>query len=64
MGLAQAQMGKWERAQENLLTALSLRAEAKFNNIDNALEAILVCIMYLFKSFTYVLDELIKNKNL
>ncbi|KAA0723522.1 Neutrophil cytosol factor 2 [Triplophysa tibetana] len=41
MGLVQAQMGKWERAQENLLTALSLRADAKFNNIDNALEAIL-----------------------
>uniref|UniRef100_A0A671SVU9 Neutrophil cytosolic factor 2 n=1 Tax=Sinocyclocheilus anshuiensis TaxID=1608454 RepID=A0A671SVU9_9TELE len=39
--LVQAQLGKWERAQENLLTALSLRADDKFSHIDHALEAIL-----------------------
>lgn len=41
IGLAQAQLGKWEKAQENLLTALSLRADAKFSHIDHALDAIL-----------------------
>uniref|UniRef100_A0A672JUG9 Neutrophil cytosolic factor 2 n=1 Tax=Sinocyclocheilus grahami TaxID=75366 RepID=A0A672JUG9_SINGR len=30
IGVVQAQLGKWERAQENLLTALSLRADDKF----------------------------------
>ncbi|XP_051960533.1 neutrophil cytosol factor 2-like [Xyrauchen texanus] len=41
MGLVQAQLGKWEKAQENLLTALNFRAEAKFSHIDLALDAIL-----------------------
>uniref|UniRef100_A0A8C1IEY9 SH3 domain-containing protein n=1 Tax=Cyprinus carpio TaxID=7962 RepID=A0A8C1IEY9_CYPCA len=41
IGLVQAQLGKWEKAQENLLTALSLRADAKFSHIDHALDAIL-----------------------
>ncbi|ROK23463.1 Neutrophil cytosol factor 2 [Anabarilius grahami] len=41
IGLVQAQLGKWEGAQENLLTALNLRADAKFSHIDHALDAIL-----------------------
>ncbi|KAF4110946.1 neutrophil cytosol factor 2 [Onychostoma macrolepis] len=41
IGLVQAQLGKWEKAQENLLTALSLRADAKFSHVDHALDAIL-----------------------
>ncbi|CAM4526381.1 unnamed protein product [Leuciscus chuanchicus] len=41
IGLVQAQLGKWEKAQEHLLTALSLRADAKFSHIDHALDAIL-----------------------
>ncbi|XP_056104400.1 neutrophil cytosol factor 2 isoform X2 [Rhinichthys klamathensis goyatoka] len=41
IGLVQAQLEKWEKAQENLLTALSLRADAKFSHIDHALDAIL-----------------------
>uniref|UniRef100_A0A672JUJ0 Neutrophil cytosolic factor 2 n=1 Tax=Sinocyclocheilus grahami TaxID=75366 RepID=A0A672JUJ0_SINGR len=33
IGVVQAQLGKWERAQENLLTALSLRADDKFRGL-------------------------------
>ncbi|KAK3546306.1 hypothetical protein QTP70_025697 [Hemibagrus guttatus] len=40
-GLVYAQMGKWENAQEQLLTALKLRTESKFTHIDKALESIL-----------------------
>ncbi|KAI4886987.1 hypothetical protein NFI96_023483 [Prochilodus magdalenae] len=41
IGLLYAHLGKWERAQENLLTALNVRTEAKFSHIDQALESIL-----------------------
>uniref|UniRef100_A0AAR2LPC8 SH3 domain-containing protein n=1 Tax=Pygocentrus nattereri TaxID=42514 RepID=A0AAR2LPC8_PYGNA len=41
IGLLYAKLGKWEKAQENLLTALNLRTEAKFSHIDQALESIL-----------------------
>ncbi|XP_055063346.2 neutrophil cytosol factor 2 [Misgurnus anguillicaudatus] len=70
MGLIHAQTGKWEKAQENLLTALSLRAEAKFNHIDNALEAILKQKIYplveiraglLFKPNKHYVAELEKK---
>uniref|UniRef100_A0A673GU40 SH3 domain-containing protein n=1 Tax=Sinocyclocheilus rhinocerous TaxID=307959 RepID=A0A673GU40_9TELE len=47
IGLVQAQLGKWEKAQENLLTALSLRADAKFSHIDHALDAILKQKLFL-----------------
>ncbi|TRY56703.1 hypothetical protein DNTS_012972 [Danionella cerebrum] len=40
-GLAQAQLGRWEKAQENLLSALNLRTDPKFGHIDHALDAIL-----------------------
>lgn len=40
-GLVYAQMGKWENAQERLLSALKLRTESKFGHIDKALESIL-----------------------
>ncbi|TSL34572.1 Neutrophil cytosol factor 2 [Bagarius yarrelli] len=40
-GLVYAQMGKWENAQEKLLTALKLRTESKFGHVDKALESIL-----------------------
>uniref|UniRef100_A0A672JYU4 Neutrophil cytosolic factor 2 n=1 Tax=Sinocyclocheilus grahami TaxID=75366 RepID=A0A672JYU4_SINGR len=49
IGVVQAQLGKWERAQENLLTALSLRADDKFSHIDHALEAILNYVAELEK---------------
>uniref|UniRef100_A0AAY4B1I1 SH3 domain-containing protein n=1 Tax=Denticeps clupeoides TaxID=299321 RepID=A0AAY4B1I1_9TELE len=41
MGLVHAQLGDWEKAQENLFSALARKAEAKFKHIDLALEAIL-----------------------
>uniref|UniRef100_A0AAY5EPA8 SH3 domain-containing protein n=1 Tax=Electrophorus electricus TaxID=8005 RepID=A0AAY5EPA8_ELEEL len=41
IGLVYATLGKWEKAQENLLTALNLRSEAKFGHIDQAVESIL-----------------------
>ncbi|XP_052004940.1 neutrophil cytosol factor 2-like isoform X1 [Xyrauchen texanus] len=41
MGLVQAQLEKWEKAQENLLTALNFRADTKSSHIDIALDAIL-----------------------
>ncbi|KAI5627957.1 neutrophil cytosol factor 2 [Silurus asotus] len=41
IGLVYAQMGKWENAQENLLSALNLRTESKLSHIDKALESIL-----------------------
>lgn len=42
MALAHAQLGQWEKAKENLLTALNLRTEAKLSHIDRGLECILV----------------------
>ncbi|KAM9500513.1 neutrophil cytosol factor 2 [Clarias gariepinus] len=41
IGLLYAEMGKWENAQENLLSALNLRTDSKFSHIDKALESIL-----------------------
>lgn len=42
MALVQAQLGNWEKAQENLVKALDLKTEAKLNLIDRALESTLV----------------------
>ncbi|KAG9332963.1 hypothetical protein JZ751_013992 [Albula glossodonta] len=39
VALTYAQLGQWEKAQENLLTALSLKTEAKHGHIDQALES-------------------------
>ncbi|KAF5899018.1 neutrophil cytosol factor 2, partial [Clarias magur] len=41
IGLVYAEMGKWENAQENLLSADKLRTDSKFSHIDKALESIL-----------------------
>lgn len=41
MALVQAQLGNWEKAQENLVKALDLKTEAKLNLIDRALESTL-----------------------
>lgn len=35
-------MGKWENAQEQLLSALKLRIDSKLSHVDKALESILV----------------------
>lgn len=42
MALAQAQLGDWEKAQENLVKALDYKTEAKLNIIDRALQSTLV----------------------
>ena len=42
MALTHAHLGQWEKAQENLVSALNLRTEAKLIHIDKALECILV----------------------
>ncbi|MBN3312111.1 NCF2 factor, partial [Atractosteus spatula] len=41
VALAHAQLGQWEKAEENLHTALNLKTEAKHSLIDRALESIL-----------------------
>ncbi|XP_027025269.1 neutrophil cytosol factor 2 [Tachysurus fulvidraco] len=41
IGLVYAKMGKWENAQEQLLSALKVRIDSKFSHIDKALESIL-----------------------
>uniref|UniRef100_A0A667XND2 Neutrophil cytosolic factor 2 n=1 Tax=Myripristis murdjan TaxID=586833 RepID=A0A667XND2_9TELE len=41
MALAEAQLGHWEKAQENLVTALSYKTESKLILIDRALQSIL-----------------------
>uniref|UniRef100_A0A671TYF5 Neutrophil cytosolic factor 2 n=1 Tax=Sparus aurata TaxID=8175 RepID=A0A671TYF5_SPAAU len=41
MALAQAQLGNWEKAQENLVKALDYKTEAKLNLIDKALQSTL-----------------------
>lgn len=42
MALAEAQLGNWEKAQENLVKALDLKTEAKLSLIDRALQSTLV----------------------
>ncbi|XP_076577520.1 neutrophil cytosol factor 2 [Chaetodon auriga] len=41
MALAEAQLGNWEKAQENLVKALDYKTEAKLNIIDRALQSTL-----------------------
>ncbi|XP_070708710.1 neutrophil cytosol factor 2 [Pempheris klunzingeri] len=41
MALAEAQLGKWEKAQENLVKALDYKTESKLNIIDRALQSTL-----------------------
>ncbi|XP_034562042.1 neutrophil cytosol factor 2 [Notolabrus celidotus] len=41
MALCEAQLGNWEKAQENLVKALNLKTEAKLNVIDRALQSTL-----------------------
>lgn len=42
MALAEAQLGKWEKAQENLVKALDYKTDIKLNLIDKALQSTLV----------------------
>lgn len=42
MALAEAQLGNWEKAQEDLVKALDYKTEAKLNIIDRALQSTLV----------------------
>ncbi|XP_047424693.1 neutrophil cytosol factor 2 [Mugil cephalus] len=41
MALAEAQLGNWEKAQQNLAKALDYKTESKLNIIDKALQSIL-----------------------
>ncbi|XP_044033329.1 neutrophil cytosol factor 2 isoform X2 [Siniperca chuatsi] len=41
MALAEAQLGNWEKAQENLVKALDYKTDAKLNIIDRALQSTL-----------------------
>ncbi|XP_034998574.2 neutrophil cytosol factor 2 [Hippoglossus stenolepis] len=41
MALAEAQLGHWEKAQENLVKALDYKTDAKLNAIDRALQSTL-----------------------
>ncbi|XP_035517423.1 neutrophil cytosol factor 2 isoform X2 [Morone saxatilis] len=41
MALAEAQLGHWEKAQENLVKALDYKTDAKLNIIDKALQSTL-----------------------
>lgn len=42
IALTEAQLGNWEKAQENLAKALEHKTEAKLNIIDRALQSTLV----------------------
>lgn len=42
IALAEAHLGNWEEAQENLAKALDYKTEAKLSIIDKALQATLV----------------------
>lgn len=42
VALVEAELGNWEKAQENLVKALDLRTDAKLSLIDRALESTLV----------------------
>ncbi|KAG7216732.1 hypothetical protein INR49_021115, partial [Caranx melampygus] len=62
MALAQARLGKWEKAQEHLAKALDYKTETKLNMIDRALQSILK--QKLFKLVEFPSKELFKpNKN-
>ncbi|KAE8280058.1 Neutrophil cytosol factor 2 [Larimichthys crocea] len=62
MALAQAQLGNWEKAQENLVKALDYKTDAKLNIIDKALQSTLK--QKLFKPVEFPSKVLFKpNKN-
>lgn len=42
VALVEAELGNWEKAQENLVKALDLRTDVKLSLIDRALESTLV----------------------
>jgi len=42
MALAEAQLGNWQKAQQNLAKALDYKTEAKLSVIDRALQSVLV----------------------
>lgn len=50
MALAEAQLGNWEKAQENLVKALDYKTETKLNIIDKALQSTLVSNQFLIKA--------------
>lgn len=46
MALVEAQLGNWEKAQEDLVKALDLKTETKLNLVDKALQCTLVsCVV-------------------
>ncbi|XP_018553713.1 LOW QUALITY PROTEIN: neutrophil cytosol factor 2 [Lates calcarifer] len=62
MALVEAQLGNWEKAQENLVKALDYKTEAKLNTIDRALQSTLK--QKLFKLVEFPSKLLFKpNKN-
>ncbi|XP_071341862.1 neutrophil cytosol factor 2 isoform X1 [Trachinotus anak] len=62
MALAEAQLGNWEKAQENLVKALDYKTEARLNIIDRALQSTLK--QKLFKPVEFPSKELFKpNKH-
>ncbi|KAF7660903.1 hypothetical protein LDENG_00272880 [Lucifuga dentata] len=62
MALAEAQLGNWEKAQENLVKALDYKTEAKLSIIDKALQSTLK--QKLFKPVVFPSNMLFKpNKN-
>lgn len=62
MALAQAQLGNWDKARENLAKALDYKTETKLNMIDKALQSVLK--QKLFKLVEFPSKELFKpNKN-
>ncbi|CAL1596603.1 unnamed protein product [Knipowitschia caucasica] len=62
MALAEAHLGNWKNAQENLLKAQDYRTESKLNLIDKAFQSILK--QKLFKLVEFTSAELFRpNKN-
>lgn len=62
MALAEAQLGNWEKAQQNLVKALDYKTDAKLNIIDKALQSTLK--QKLFKLVEFPSKELFKpNKH-
>ncbi|XP_069007479.1 neutrophil cytosol factor 2 [Embiotoca jacksoni] len=60
MALAEAQLGYWEKAQENLVKALDYKTDAKLNVIDKALQSTLK--QKLFKLVEFPSNVLFKPK--